>query len=167
MIRIILLLVCLGIFYPASSQEVKPSRKTRKEIRRNEELQKYHTLGAILGSRRFLLEIESIQYQSRTMKKSNPMENIIMIDSLSCTWHSESNDIPTDLFSTVSKAQGSIDDWILKNNLKHLDYFLKFKMFTDNGLFRVSVTLYPDRTFSGNISGSRDDFIIYGRIFKQ
>ena len=167
MIRIFLVVVCLGVFYVGNSQDIKSSRKARKEVRKNEMILNYDAFGASIESKKFLLEIENIQYHGHTEKKMNPMENFIKIDSSSCVWRSESDDIPTDLMKKVSKVVGSIDGWKLEKNIKHLEYFLQFRMFTDNGLYRVTVNFYPDKTFSGTINGIRDTFNFYGRFVKN
>ena len=167
MVRIFLVLVCLGVFYVGNSQDIKSGRKARKELRRNEKILNYSAFGASIESKRFLLEIDNIQSHTNNKKKMNPMLNFIKIDSSSCVWRSESNDIPTDLMKTVSKVEGSIDDWKLEKDIKHLGYFLQFKMFTDNGLFHVTVYFYPDKTFSGTINGVRDTFNFYGRFIKN
>lgn len=167
MIRVFLIVVFLGIFNLAGAQETKSKRAERKNARNIERLVNYNTLGAHIESRRFILEIENLIYPSGFVQPKNLLHNYISIDSTICVWQSGTNDIPTDLFSLVSKAQGSVDGWKLKRDDMRYRYFLEFRMFTDNGLYRVTVDFNQDRTFSGTINGIRDTFVFDGTFVKK
>jgi hypothetical protein len=164
MSRIILLLICFGISYIGNSQDIKSNRKARKEVRKAEMIVNYKALGASLETKKFVFEMEYILNQSGTKKKLIPMLNFIMIDTSSCVWQSESTDIISDLYRAVSKVEGSIDSWKLVKDIKHLSYFLQFKMFTDNGLYHVTISINSDKTASGNLNSIRSNFAFYGRI---
>jgi uncharacterized protein (DUF2225 family) len=45
-------------------------------------------------------------------------------------------------------VEGTIHGWKLEKDEKHKQYNLEFKMFTDNGVFHVTLYMYPDKTFS-------------------
>jgi hypothetical protein len=160
----LLLLLFFGLNHPVISQDAKQSRKARQEAAKNRQIQMYNKVGAMIESRDFVLEIENIYYPASGRKMINPMVNCIIIDTTSCFWLSENADIPNDLFKKVNKAEGTVDGWKLSKDSKHLRYSLQFRMFTDNGLFRVFAYFHPDRTFTGNINGVRDNFQIDGRI---
>ena len=162
--RIFILILCCGISLTGNSQAVKSERNARKEAKEAVIAANYKALGASLVKKKFSLEMEYILVGSGNSKKLNMMLNYIMVDSLKCYWQSDSQDIPTDLFRTVSKVEGSIDGWKLINNDKHKSYFLEFKMFTDNGLFYVTASIQSDKTVTGNINGTRDRFTYSGRI---
>ena len=165
--KILLVLISFGIFASGLAQKSKSDRQVRKEARDKELLENFSAMGAAIDSRNFVLEIENIYLTSTERKKVNPMLNFILVDTTSCVWQSESSDIPTDLFKTVSKVEGSVDGWKLDKDVKHLRYFLQFKMFTDYGLYRVTVTFNPDKTISGNINGIRNNFNFYGYFIKH
>jgi hypothetical protein len=40
----------------------------------------------------------------------------------------------------------------------------KFKMFMDNGIYYVTLTINSDKTISGKVDGVRDSFAFMGRI---
>lgn len=162
--KIFLIAGCFFISCIGNSQDIKSERKTRKEVREAEMIVKYKALGASLETKEFVLEMEYILNGAGNRKKLNEMLNYIMIDSSTCVWQSESTDIFTDLFRDVSKVEGSIDGWKLIKDIKHLSYFLQFRMFTDNGLYHVTTSINSDKTISGTIRGIRDSFTFYGRI---
>jgi hypothetical protein len=164
MSRIILLFLCLGIAYAGNSQDVKSERKARKELRDFERMADYKALGASIEAKNFVIEMEYILTESGNSKKVNQIFNYIMIDSSSCFWQSESSDINTDLFKTVSKVEGTTDGWKLEKDNKHLKYFLQFKMFTDYGIYNVIASITSDKSVSGNVSGIRNRFNFSGRI---
>ncbi|MCX6333391.1 MAG: DUF4251 domain-containing protein [Bacteroidia bacterium] len=144
--RIIFLIVCIGISCIGNSQDIKSERKARKDLREAEMLRNYNALGASVERKNFVIEMEYILDDSGNRKKLNQMLNYILIDSTSCVWQSESSDINTDLFKTVSKVEGTIDTWKLAKNNKHSSYFLQFKMFTDNGLYHLTMSINSDKT---------------------
>jgi hypothetical protein len=162
--RIILLIICIGISLTGYSQGAKSERNAKKDAKEAVLTANYKALGAALAKKKFSLEMEYILVGSGNSKKLNMMLNYIMVDSLKCYWQSESQDIHTDLFKTVSRVEGSINGWKLINDDKHKSYFLEFKMLTDNGLFYVTASIHSDKTVSGNINGTRDSFTYSGRI---
>jgi hypothetical protein len=164
MSRMILLIICLGIFNIGNSQDIKAERKARKEAKEAEMTIDYKALGASLEAKKWVLEMEYILDASGNTKRLNQMLNYILIDSSTCVWQSESDNIFTDLFRSVSKVEGKIDGWKLAGDTKRLNYFLQFKMFTDNGLYHVIISINSDKTVSGTISAIRDRFTFGGRI---
>jgi hypothetical protein len=93
----------------------------------------------------------------------NPMLNTIKVDTSSCVFQSEFTNIVSDLNRVVSKVEGSIDGWKLVKDIKHLGYYLQFRMFTDNGLYYVSMSINSDKTTSGNLTSKGTNFAFYGR----
>ena len=162
--RIIVLLICLGITCFASSQDNRSERKARKEERKAEMISDYTALGISLEKKKFVVEMEYLLNESGNTKRLNQLLNFIMVDSSTCVWESELTDIFTDLMKNVSRVEGIIDDWKMVNDIKRLRYFLQFKMFTDNGLYHVTVSINPDKTVSGTITAIRDRLNFSGRI---
>lgn len=162
--RKVLLIICCGMSLICNSQDIKSARKAQKEAREAEMILNYKAIGISLEARKFLLEMEYILEESGASKKLNRVLNYIMINSSSCTWQSDFTDISTDLFKKVSKVEGSIDGWKLAKDDKRSYYFLQFKMFTDNGIYYVSLSINSDKTISGKVDGVRDSLAFMGRI---
>jgi len=162
--RYFLILGLSWISIIGNSQVIKSNQKERKELREAEMMMNYKAIGASLEAKKFLLEMEYILEESGTSKKLNRVLNYIMIDTSRCVWQNEFTDINTDLFRKVSKVEGSIDGWKLVKDNKRSYYFLQFKMFTDNGIFYISLSINSDKTISGKIDGVRDSFAFMGRI---
>lgn len=165
--KLFLLFFCLGFFCTINSQEAISEKQARKEAKQAEMLANFNKMGSSFDSKHFVIEMEYILDASGNNKKLNQLLNYISIDSSKCFWASESSDINTDLFKTVSKVEGHIDGWKLEKNEKKSSFYLQFKMFTDYGLFYVTASVNSDKTCSGNISGVRDTFTYSGRIVYQ
>lgn len=160
-IFLILGLNCISII--GNPQDLKLNKKEKKEVRKAERLKDYEALGTLLERRKFLLEMD-YQLYGQNKTRLNPMLNTIKVDTSSCVFQSEFTNIVSDLNRVVSKAEGSIDGWKLVKDIKHLGYYLQFRMFTDNGLYYVSVSINSDMTTSGNLTSKGTNFAFYGRI---
>jgi hypothetical protein len=146
------------------SQETKLPKKERKDARKAEMFKSYQGLGVSLEMKRFVLEMDYQTNQNQNKTRLNPMSNFIMVDTSSCVFQNESTNIISDLDKVVSKVEGSIDGWKLAKDIKHLSYYLQFRMFTDNGLYYVSMSINYDKSVSGSLTSKGTVFGFYGRI---
>ena len=147
----------------ANSQNLKSTKTARKEGRKVELAKDYQGLGTYLERRRFVFEMESQLKPNGTKTGLNPMLNFIMVDSASCVLESES-EIFSNFFKKVSKVGGRIDSWKLAKDNKNLSYYLQFIMNSDDGRYQVSMSIYPDKSASGNLNSSNINFAFTGRI---
>lgn len=155
---------CL-ISYGANSQNLKSTKTTRIEAKKIERNQNYQDLVTSLESRRFMIGMENQLTQIGNRTGLSPVLNYIMVDSSSCVWQSEFDDIISAYDDKViSKVEGRIESWKLVKVSKNLSCNMRFIMVTNNGPYQVFVTINSDKTASGNLSSAKTNFSFYGKI---
>jgi len=136
-----LILGLCWIFLDGNSQDTILSKKEKKEERKSENILSYHSLGALLESRKFVFEANLRQIKGRSMGILNPDINYIIVDSLSFT---------TTIFG-LKPYEGALARWAILKNDKKLSYYIKFDMHISpimsvaTSVYEISMDVYTNK----------------------
>ena len=151
------LLVLSGLFGNSvciSSQDVKPDKQSRKEARKAQLTANFYVLDSLLRSGRFVLEADFLQNKYGTRVSVPPMLNFIRVEG------------PRGVLQTGSDtrqgyngvggvtAEGSIVNYKIDNDKKHLSTTVTFNLVSTLGNFDIFLTVSADNNATATISGS-------------
>lgn len=144
------------------SQDQKLTKEERKEAKKMEEAQNFLDIGALLDGRKFVLRLE--HDLSSSSMQINSQYNFLQVDSVTCKFYTEHKYYVLLRQVTDSPIIGKLEKWELTKDTKRLNYTLKFRMNTWFGLFRVYMTIEPDRTATGDITVENNHFEFRGYV---
>jgi hypothetical protein len=151
------LLVLSGLFgnsFCVSSQDVKPDKQSRKEARKAQLTANFYVLDSLLRSGRFVLEADFLQNKCGNRVSVPPMLNFIRVEG------------PRGVLQTGSDtrqgyngvggvtAEGSIVNYKIDNDKKHLSTTVTFNLVSTLGNFDIFLTVSADNNATATISGS-------------
>jgi hypothetical protein len=163
--RIIIMIGFFMISLYTNSQDVKLSRKERKEAKRDREFFNFQALDTLLKTKNFVLAADFLdnQYGNRTPVMSDI--NFIKVDSTDAVLQTGSlNSFGMNGVGGAT-AEGSIRGFKIVKNLKNLSFNIRFTVITDIGVYDVSMIIYSDRVARATITGlTRGELIYDGHI---
>ena len=137
-----------------SSQDVKPDKQSRKEARKAQLTANFYVLDSLLRSGRYVLEADFLQNKYGTRVSVPHMLNFIRVDG------------PRGVLQTGSDtrqgyngvggvtAEGSIVNYKIDNDKKHLSTTVTFNLVSTLGNFDIFLTVSADNNATATISGS-------------
>jgi len=156
-----LLLISVTIY----SQDTKLSRAEKKEAKRDRQYFNFQVLDTILQNRSFVLEADYLEngYGFRSPVLSSL--NFIMVNSPKAVLQTGSSSY--DGYNGVGgvTAEGQISGLKIVKDEKKLNFFLRFTVVTDIGIYDVSMNISSDRLARATITGLTPGKLVYdGRI---
>jgi hypothetical protein len=151
---LLLLIGLFGFSIYVSSQDIKPDKKSRKEARKAIMAENFQVMDSLLKSRRFVLEADYLQnrYGSRAMVTSNL--NFVRVDGPECVLQTGSDTrIGYNGVGGVT-AEGSIRNYKIFNDFKHLSTTVTFNLITNLGSFDILLTVSADNNATATITGT-------------
>ena len=137
----------------ADAQDVKLTRKERKEVIKAQRNANFHILDSLLNERNFVLEAEFLQdkYGMRLPVTSNV--NFIKVNqSNSVLQTGTATGFGYNGVGGVT-AEGMINSWTIQKNVKDLSYTLSFTVMTQIGTYDVFLTVNSDNNASATVTG--------------
>jgi len=150
------LFLTIGLFLiiqNSYSQNIKPDRQERKEVRQAQRAANFYVLDSLLNARSFVLVADYLRNQYGDMVPVTSTINFIRIDG------------PTGVIQTGSDfsrgyngvggvtAEGSIGNWEVIKDAKRLTHRIRFSIFSNIGHYDVSMVVGSDNRASATVSG--------------
>ena len=138
----------------SSSQDVKPDKQSRKEARKAQLTANFYVLDSLLRSGRFVLEADFLQNKYGARVSVPTTLNFIRVEG------------PRGVLQTGSDtrqgyngvggvtAEGSIVNYKIDNDKKHLSTTVTFNLVSTLGNFDIFLTVSADNNATATISGS-------------
>jgi hypothetical protein len=137
----------------ADAQDVKLTRKERKEVRKAQMNANFHILDSLLNARSFVLEADFLQdkYGMRLPVMSNV--NFIKVNQSNSVL--QTGTVTGFGYNGVGgvTAEGKINSWTINKNVKELSYTLRFTVMTQIGTYDVLMTVNSENNASATITG--------------
>jgi hypothetical protein len=151
------LLVLSGLFGHSIcgiSQDVKPDKQERKEAKKAQMTANFYVLDSLLRSGRFVLEADFLQNKYGSRVSVPPMLNFIRVDGPKGVLQTGSD--TRQGYNGVGgvTAEGSIVDYKITNDKKHLSTTVTFNLVSTLGNFDIFLTVSADNNATATISGS-------------
>lgn len=144
----------LGISRYGYSQDIKPEKKSRKEIRKAEMTANYHVLDSLLHFGRYVLEADFLQnkYGSRISVPSSL--NFIRVDGPKGVLQTGSD--TRQGYNGVGgvTAEGTISNYKINSDPKNLNYTVTFNLISNLGTFDILLKVSADNNATATISGT-------------
>jgi hypothetical protein len=156
--------LCL-ISFNSNSQDIKLTRQEQKEARRAELVANYQVLDNLLERKSFVLEADFLSNQYGNRIPVTSLLNFIKVDSSNVVLQTGSNNnLGYNGVGGVT-AEGSINNWNIVKDFKHLSYNLRFSLVTNIGIYDVFITISADNRAQATITGLTRGKLIYdGRL---
>ena len=152
-VSLFLVLGLLLISSYANSQDIKLTRKERKEVRKAQMTANFHILDSLLNAKSFVLEADFLQnkYGMRIPVISNV--NFIKVNESNGVLQTGSGSgFGYNGVGGVT-AEGKIGSWNIHKNVKKLRYTLRFSLMTQIGSYDVFMTVNSENRASATITG--------------
>ncbi len=137
----------------ANSQDIKLTRKERKEVRKAQMNANFHILDSLLNARNFVLEADFLEdkYGMRLPVMSNV--NFIKVNQSGGVL--QTGTVPGFGYNGVGgvTAEGKIGSWTVHKNVKELSYTLRFSVMTQIGSYDVIMTVNSENNASATVTG--------------
>jgi hypothetical protein len=151
------LLVLSGLFGHSaysSSQDVKLDKQTRKELQKAQMTANFYVLDSLLRSGRFVLEADFLQNKYGNRVSVPPLLNFIRVDGPKGVLQTGSD--TRQGYNGVGgvTAEGSIVNYKIDNDKKHLSTIVTFNLVSTLGNFDIFLTVSADNNATATISGS-------------
>ena len=153
MAGLFLVLGLLLISSYSNAQDLKLTRKERKEVRKAQMNANFHILDSLLNARSFVLEADFLQdkYGMRVPVISNV--NFIRVDQFKSVLQTGTG---TGFgYNGVGgvTAEGKINSWNIHKNAKELSYTLRVTVMTQIGTYDVLMTVNSENNASAIVTG--------------
>jgi hypothetical protein len=147
----------LGLFLislNSNSQESKLTRQELKEARKAQRAANFYVLDSLLNSKSFVLKADFLQTKWGDLVNVVPTLNFIKLNETTGVLQTGNN---TGMgYNGVGgvTAEGSIGNWKIFRDEKHLSFNLQFSLFTNIGLYDVSMSVTSDNHARATIRGN-------------
>jgi hypothetical protein len=135
------------------SQEGKLSRQEQKEVRKAQRAANFYILDSLLNARSFVLRADFLQNKIGDRVNVVPTLNFIKVDETSGILQTGSNSGMGYNGVGGVTAEGSIGNWIVYRDEKHLSFRLQFSLLTNIGYYDIFMAISSDGRASATISG--------------
>jgi hypothetical protein len=152
-VKLFFIPVFIMISLSGNSQEIKMSRKERKELRKEEMTANFKILDSLLNSKRFVLEAEYLRNKYGQSVPVFSSLNFIKIDRTHGVIQTGSNVALGYNGVGGVTAEGHIGKWDIKKNPGKLNYTIHFTLLTQIGHYDVFMTINSDNFASATITG--------------
>jgi hypothetical protein len=149
------------IFYNSNAQESKLTRQEHKETRRAELQANFKQLDTLLESRSFVLEADYLQNRYGDRIVVPQMLNFIKVDSTYVVLQTGSNSRFGYNGVGGVTAEGKADGWKLIKDFKRLSYNLRFSVFTDIGVYDVTIWISASKQARATITGLGPGYLTF------
>jgi len=144
----------LGISFDSNSQDFKPDKHERKELKKAQATANFNILDSILVSRRFVLEADYLQNKIGDMISVSPTLNFVKADYSKGILQTGS-----DLLTGYNGAggvttEGNISEWKIYRDFKSLNHRVSFNLVSSLGIFNIDMRVSSDNTASATISST-------------
>ena len=150
------LFLTIGLFwisYNSNAQDIKLTRQEQKEARRAELQANFNLLDTLLENRSFVLEADYLQNRYGDRIVVPQMLNFIKVDSTYVVLQTGSNSRFGNNGVGGVTAEGKANGWKLIKNYKNLSYNLRFNVFTDIGIYDVTIWISASKQARATITG--------------
>ncbi len=153
MTALFLVLGLLLISSYSNAQDIKLTRKERKEVRKAQMNVNFHILDSLLNERNFVLEADFLEdkYGMRLPVMSNV--NFIKVNQSNSVL--QTGTVSGFGYNGVGgvTAEGRIGSWDINKNVKDLSYTLRFSVLTQIGSYDVILTVNSENNASATVTG--------------
>jgi len=151
------LLVLSGLFGHSVSgicQDVKPDKQSMKEAKKAQLTANFYVLDSLLRSGRYVLEADFLQNKYGSRVSVPPMLNFIRVDGPKGVLQTGSD--TRQGYNGVGgvTAEGSIVNYKITNDNKHLSTTVTFNLVSTLGNYDIFLTVSADNNAKATISGS-------------
>ena len=137
----------------SNSQDLKLTRQEKKEVRKAQMDANFYILDSLLKAKSFVLEADYLQdrYGMRIPVVSNL--NFVKVDETKGILQTGSNsNFGYNGVGGVT-AEGSLGEWKIFKDFKHLSYRLQFNLNTLIGIYDISMNVSADNHATATITG--------------
>ncbi|MGA1978530.1 MAG: DUF4251 domain-containing protein [Bacteroidales bacterium] len=149
----LLILGLSAVSVNALSQDNKPTREERKEIKKAQMSRNFFILDSLLNSRCFVLEADYLSNNMGNMISVTSTLNFIRVEFTKGVLQT-GNNVGMGLNGVGGvTAEGDIRSWQLTGNVKKLTHMLHFTLLTEIGEYDIFLTVTADNNATATISG--------------
>jgi hypothetical protein len=136
------------------SQDAKPDKQSKKEAKRAAMVTNFHVQDSLLTVGQYVLEANYLQNKYGSMVSVSSNLNFVMVNGLRGILQTGS-----DLrqgYNGVGgvTAEGSIENYKMLRDTKHLTHTITFSLMTNLGTFDIFMNVYGDGNAQATISGT-------------
>ena len=144
-------LLCISL--NSNSQENKLNRKELKEVRKTQLAANFYILDSLLNKKTFVLVADYLQNKYGDRIIVTPMLNFIKLNESTGILQTGSNSgLGYNGVGGVT-AEGRIGRWKIYKDVKNLNFRLQFSLYTNIGIYDVSMSVGSDARASATITG--------------
>jgi hypothetical protein len=154
MVSLFILTGFLGISLNSNSQDITPDKQDRKEARKAQMNYNFIVLDSLLESRRFVLEADFLQSKYGYMVSVTSTLNFVKVDDTEGVLQTGSESRQGYNGVGGVTAEGSIGDFKISKDFKHLSYVVTFNLLTNLGIFDITLNVSSDNNATATITGS-------------
>jgi hypothetical protein len=151
----------LWISNNSNAQDVKLTRQEQKEARRAVLLANFNLLDTLIENKSFVLEAYYLQNRFGDRIIVPQMLNFIKVDSTNVILQTGSYSMFGYNGVGGVTAEGKADSWKLIRNFKSLSYNLRFNVFTDIGIYDVTIWISADKKARATITGLGPGYLTF------
>ena len=154
MVIFLFIIAFIGISFNSNSQDIKPDKRERKELRMAQATANFNILDSLLISRRFVLEADYLQNKIGDMISVSSTLNFIKIDESKGVLQTGSDFLVGSNGIGGATAEGNISDYKIHKNYKSLNHRVTFNLVTSLGLFNIDMNVTSNNSASATITSS-------------
>jgi hypothetical protein len=143
----------LMISLAGSSQDIKLSKEEKKAIKKDKDQFDYQVVDSMIQRRSFVLEADYLENKYGIRNPVSSLLNFIEVDSDNAVLQTGSNS--WEGLNSVGgvTAEGNIQGLEVTKDIKHLNFFVRFTVMSQIGIYEVAMTINSDKTARAEISG--------------
>ena len=153
--KLAFILLTLSLLYPKSfsQDDAKLTRKDKKEARKAWLYANFKAIDTLLQRKTFVLEADYLQNRYGAQIPVQSQLNFIRVDNPNVVLQTGSNAVSGYNGVGGVTAEGSITNWKVYTDEKHLSYTVTFSTSTDIGIYDVSMKISANANTLATITG--------------
>jgi hypothetical protein len=144
----------IGISFGSNSQDVKPDKQERKELKNAQATANFYAIDSLLVSRRFVLEADYLQNKIGDMISVSSILNFVKVDDSQGVLQTGSDFLIGYNGSGGVTTEGNISEYKIYRQNKSLIHRVTFNLVSSLGLFNIDMSVTSDNSASATITSS-------------
>lgn len=156
-IKIVSVLFILGLLqipFNGNSQDVKPSKQERKELKEAQDNINFNILDSLLTSRRFVLEADYLQNKIGDIIPVSSTLNFVKVDGENGILQTGSDLLRGSNGSGGVTTEGNISKYKVHKNYKSLTHRVTFNLVSNLGVFNIDMNVTSGNSASATITST-------------
>jgi hypothetical protein len=153
-VSVLFILGLLQIPFNGNSQDVKPGKQERKELKEAQDNINFNILDSLLTSRRFVLEADYLQNKIGDIIPVSSTLNFVKVDGESGILQTGSDLLRGSNGSGGVTTEGNISKYKVHKNYKSLTHRVTFNLVSNLGVFNIDMNVTSSNSASATITST-------------